>query len=525
MKTPQNTPKTPPQSTIEVQETSKTPAPMGTKKINTPKNPPQSVIDVQNTPETQTQSAETPQQPQKTPSRTSKTPAKSAIRENQIPKTPPQSTIDVQNTPETQAQSAETPQPPQETPQRKNKIDKIKLHELTIEALFQAYYDCRKRKRNTMQSMKFEFELEKNLFKLFDDLKNGTYEIGKSICFIVTVPKPREVWAGAFRDRIVHHLIYNAVKERFENRFIRDSFSCIPKRGTLAGSKRAAKFARSITDNYTKKAYFMKADISNYFNSIDKHILVKIIERYVKEKWLMDLTRQVIYHDPKTNVFIKSDKKLWEKLPAHKSMFNNTSTKGIPIGNLTSQFFSNVYLNELDQYVKHALKIKYYCRYVDDVLLFHEDPKYLNYCYEKMDEFLQKNLELHLNPKKKNMNLVCRGFDFVGHVIKPNRTLLRTTIIKNSFRTINEWKKKPNRFSDDELLIFRNKINSYLGMFKHVNGYRLRKKICEKAVTLFTKPDETYSKIEIVKQQDPETAAPRTQNPRREGQNPRQHKV
>ncbi len=376
---------------------------------------------------------------------------------------------------------------------------KIELKELTLKSLFDAYYDCRKNKRNTMQSMKFEWELEKNLFKLYDELKNGTYQIGKSICFIVTYPKPREIWAGAFRDRIVHHLIYNAVKERFENRFIHDTFSCIPKRGTLAGTKRAAKFAAAVTKNYTKKAYFIKADISNYFNSIDKNILFKIIQRYVPEKWLIDLIRQVIFHDPKTNVFIKSDKKLWEKLPKHKSMFNNIDTKGIPIGNLTSQFFSNVYLNELDQFVKHCLKIKYYCRYVDDVLLLHEDVKYLNYCYDKIDEFLKTNLELCLNPKKKNVNLVCRGFDFVGHVIKPNRTFLRTTIIKNSFRAINEWKKKKDRFSDKELEEFRNKINSYLGMFKHVNGYRLRKKICTKATTLFTAPDEDYTKIIITK--------------------------
>jgi len=379
------------------------------------------------------------------------------------------------------------------------------LQELTLQAVFDAYYDCRKRKRNTMQSMKFEWELEKNLLTLYRELKDKTYQIGKSICFIITLPKPREVWAGAFRDRIVHHLIYNAVKERFEKRLIHDTFSCIPKRGTLAGSFRAAKFARSITQNYTKKAYYMKADINNYFNSIDKNILFNIVKKQVPEKWLIDLIEQVIYHDPKTNVFIKSPKELWKLLPKHKSIFNNDSIKGIPIGNLTSQFFSNVYLNELDQYVKHTLKIKYYCRYVDDIVLMHKDVKYLNYCYDKIDEFLKTNLALYLNPRKKSINLVCRGFDFVGHVIKPNHIFLRTTIIKNSFKTISEWKKNKNRFKDEELEKFRNKINSYLGMFHHVNGYRLRKKICEKATTLFTVPDEDYSKIVIIKQNAQET--------------------
>lgn len=391
-----------------------------------------------------------------------------------------------------------------EKPPKKNKIDEIKLHELTLQAVFDAYFDCRKRKRNTMQSMNFEFDQEKNLFKLYQELKDGTYEIGRSICFVVTVPKPREVWAGAFRDRIVHHLIYNAVKERFENRFIQDTFSCIPNRGTLAGAQRARDFAKRITRNYSKKAYYMKADISNYFNSINKVILLDIIRRYVREKWLMDLIEQVINHDPRTNVFIKSKRELWDILPKHKSLFNAKINKGLPIGNLTSQFFSNVYLNRIDQFVKHNLRIKYYCRYVDDMVLMHEDTKYLNYCYDKIDEFLRTHLDLVLNPKKKNMNLVSRGFDFVGHVIKPNRIYLRTTIIKKSFSTIKEWEKNKKRFTEDELVNFRNKINSYLGMYKHVNGYKLRKKLCEKATTLFTASDEDYSKIYIIKNLPPE---------------------
>ena len=381
----------------------------------------------------------------------------------------------------------------------KNKIDKIKLQELTLQAVFDAYYDCRKRKRNTMQSMKFEWQQEKNLFRLYQELKDGTYEIGKSICFVVTIPKPREVWAGAFRDRIVHHLIYNAVKERFENRFIKDTFSCIPKRGTLAGAIRARDFAKRITRNYSKTAYSMKADISNYFNSINKTILLDIIRRYVKEKWIMDLITQVINHDPRTNVFLKSKKELWDILPAHKSLFNAKKNKGLPIGNLTSQFFSNVYLNPLDQFVKHTLKIKYYCRYVDDVLLMHYDPKYLNYCYDMIDDFLKRNLDLCLNPRKKNMNHVSKGFDFVGHVIKPNRIYLRNTIIKKSFDTIKEWEKDKNRYKEENLTIFRNKLNSYLGMYIHVNGYRLRKKLCEKATTLFTASDEDFTKIYLVK--------------------------
>lgn len=377
----------------------------------------------------------------------------------------------------------------------KNKIDQIPEAKFSLEALFKAYYDCRKHKRTTLQSIDFEFDLEKNIFELYEEILNDTYEIGKSICFIVTIPKPREVWAGAFRDRIVHHLIYNAIKDRFINRFIKDTYSCIPDRGTLKGAQRSAEFAKRITRNYSEKAYFLKADIGNFFNSIDKDILYAEICKYVKEEWLTRLIEKVLFHDPKNNVFMKSPLWLYDVLPRYKSLFNADPKKGLPIGNLTSQFFSNVYLNPLDQFVKHKLKCKFYCRYVDDMVLLHKDAGYLNWAYAQINKFLNENLALTLNHKKKNMNLVSRGFDFVGHMIKPNRMHLRTTIIKNSFATIRNWERNPQRFSDEELKIFRNKINSYLGMYKHVNGYNMRKKICAKSSTLFTHCDENFSKI------------------------------
>ncbi len=379
----------------------------------------------------------------------------------------------------------------------KENTTEIRPEEFSLQALFRAYYDCRKHKRSTLQAIDFEFDLEKNLFELYEEILNDTYEIGKSICFIVTEPKPREVWAGAFRDRIVHHLIYNAIKDRFIGRFIDDTYSCIPNRGTLKGAQKAALYALEVTENYSKKAYYLKADIGNFFNSIDKCILFRELCKYVTEPWLVRLIEKVLFHDPRNNVYMKSPKWLYDLLPSYKSLFNTHPEKGLPIGNLTSQFFSNVYLNPLDQYVKHELKCPYYVRYVDDVVLMHKDPKFLNYAYTKINEFLINNLAMSLNHKKKNMNLVSRGFDFVGHMIKPNRIHLRTNTIKKSFRAVKHWEKNPDRFSPKELEIFRNKINSYLGMYKHVNGYNLRKKICRKSTTLFTHPDEEYSKMII----------------------------
>lgn len=379
--------------------------------------------------------------------------------------------------------------------EKKNNRSKIQPEEFTFTKLFMAYYDCRKHKRNTIQAIDFEFDLEKNIHELYNEILNNNYEIGRSICFIVTEPKLREVWAGAFRDRIVHHLIYNSIKDRFINRFTNDTYSCIPGRGTLKGAKQAKIYAKKVTRNYSKKAYFLKADIGNFFNSIDKQILYKEICKYVFEPWLLDLIKKVLFHDPKNNVYMKSPQWLYETLPKYKSLFNTNPKKGLPIGNLTSQFFSNIYLNPLDQFIKHQLKIKYYCRYVDDMLLLHQDAGYLNYAYAEINKFLQKNLALSLNHKKKNINIVSKGFDFVGHVIKPNRLHLRTRIIKKSFNSINKWKKSNNRFSNNELYKFRNQINSYLGMYKHVSGYNLRKKLCAEATSIFTYPNDTYSKI------------------------------
>ena len=377
-----------------------------------------------------------------------------------------------------------------------------KKAELTFEALYKAYLDCRKHKSSTVQAMKFEYEREKNLVELYNDIVSGNYEIGKSICFIVKEPKFREVWAGAFRDRIVHHLIYNAIFDRFVSKFIYDSYSCIPNKGTLPGAKRAERFARNLTQNYSKKAYFVKMDIKNYFVSIDKEILFNLIVKYVDEPWLVDLIKKVVFHDPRKNVYIKSPQWMRDRLPEYKSLFNVDSQKGLPIGNLTSQFFSNIYLNPVDQYAKHVLKCKYYLRYVDDILILDSDSGYLNYAYAKINRFLIDNLKLELNHRKKNINTISKGFDFLGHVIKPNRIHLRERTVKKCYRLIKDWENSPNRFSQEELEKIKSSVNSYLGMLRHVNGFKMRKDISNRINNLFIMPDKQYSKLTVVKNLD-----------------------
>ncbi len=362
---------------------------------------------------------------------------------------------------------------------RKYKNVKFK-NDFSLLDIYQAYWDCRKKKRSSEACIEFEYNLESNISKLYHDLKYGRYKIGKSICFVVLRPKPREVWAADFRDRIVHHLIYNIIKNRFYSNFIKDTYSCIPKRGTLLGAKQLAKYAQSATQNYSKDMYYLKADIKNFFVSIDKKILFELVKERVPEKWLCDLIEQVIFNDPKQNAIIQSPKWKFDLLPSYKSLWNCEPDKGLPIGNLTSQFFSNVYLNKLDQFVKNKLKCKYYCRYVDDFVIIDESPKNLNMYHKEITKFLKKELLLELHQDKKTINLVKNGIDFIGYKIKPNRMYLRQKTLRAMFRNVDNFRKNIFDIKESALENLFCRFNSYLGQLVCVKGYKIRQKLCEK---------------------------------------------
>lgn len=374
---------------------------------------------------------------------------------------------------------------------------------LTIDAVFDAYFDCRKTKRNSLSQLQFETDLESNLVGLYRDLQAGTYQIGQSIAFVVMHPKIREVWAADFRDRVVHHVIYNAIFDRFHRRFIRDSYACIPDRGTHDGLRRVSGFARSITCNWTRPAYFLRVDVANFFNSIDRNILIGLVERHVQEGWLLALIHQIALHDPRKNFLMRSPLAIFARVPRHKSLLHAPEGKGLPIGNLTSQFFANVYLNELDQYVKHYLKVRYYGRYVDDMVLFHEDPAILNSWYVQMDNFLKSNLSIHLHPNKKHLNCADTGIDFTGFIIKPGRTYLRQTSLSGCHQKIRVWENKGSLVDPEILEELSQSINSYLGMLRQVDGYNARKAICCRVESLFLRADSMYTKVKIMlKDQD-----------------------
>jgi hypothetical protein len=301
--------------------------------------------------------------------------------------------------------------------------------DFSLPDLVVAYLDCRQSKRNSESALEWEVDLERNLIELDERLRTKTYRPGRSVCFVVTRPKPREVWAAPFEDRIPHHLLYNKIGPRFERAFIADSCACIEGRGTLYAAKRLEAKIRSATENWTKPCYYLKLDLANFFVSIDKRILQRLLAAKVYEPWWMWLVEQILFHDPRPEVQLHSSPELLRKIPAHKSLFNQPEHLGLPIGNLSSQFFANVYLNELDQFVKHRLGVKHYVRYVDDFVLLHESKDYLLNAMAQIARFLPETLNARLNESKTILQPVDRGVDFVGHVIKPHsRTTRKRTV-------------------------------------------------------------------------------------------------
>ncbi|MEO8644595.1 RNA-directed DNA polymerase [Pseudomonas sp.] len=324
--------------------------------------------------------------------------------------------------------------------------------------LVQAYYDCRRTKRNSASALAFEVDLERNLIELHDDLVAGTYRPGRSICFVVTRPKAREVWAAAFRDRVVHHLLYNRVAPRFYASFIADSCACIPGRGTLYAATRLEAKVRSASQNWSKPLFYLKCDLANFFVAIDKEVLRKQLAAKITEPWWLALAEQILMHDPREDYEVRSPAHLFNRVPQHKRLTAQPAHLGLPIGNLSSQFFANVYLDALDQFAKHRLGAKHYVRYVDDFVFLHESPQQLNAWLAEVEAFLP-SLGAKLNPTKTILQPVDRGVDFVGHVIKPWR---RTTRKRSLAQALKRTAAAP---AED----LRETANSYFGLLSQAS--------------------------------------------------------
>jgi len=344
----------------------------------------------------------------------------------------------------------------------------------TAEEIFTAYYACRKSKRNTWNALKFEEHLERNLMALLREIRNETYEIGVSECFVVTHPKAREVWAADFRDRIVHHLLYNRIAAHFHARFIYDSYACIPMRGTHRAVDRIEKFMRSVTQDRSRPAWYLKCDVANFFVSINKQILDGLLTREIgNENWTMRLCRTVLHDDPVKRVRIKSPASLMRQIPAHKTLFA-ANGNGLPIGNLSSQFFANVYLNELDQYIKRQPWGKYFVRYVDDMIIFSQDPKVLWPAAQAIDAFLREHLMCNLHPKKTQIAPVANGLNVLGFVVRPWARYIKRETVTNAINRVSGMCRAKAEPKDIQAT-----ANSYFGIFRQANGWNVRSNLAQ----------------------------------------------
>jgi hypothetical protein len=364
--------------------------------------------------------------------------------------------------------------------------------------LFCAYYEARKNKRNTVNQLCFELKLEENLFALYDDIMNRTYRISPSIVFMVHTPVQREVFAADFRDRVVHHLLVRYLEPLFERILIHDSCSCRKNKGTLYAVNRVQRFIRACSHNYTRNCYILKLDIKGYFMSINRERLyrkiISMIEKAMETKQAQGvplcpdfhlinyLLQHIIFNDPKKNCIFKSPLTAWDELPPSKSLFHSPSGCGVPIGNLTSQVFSNIYLHDMDCYIRYTLGMNYYVRYVDDFVLVHEDKQCLLHLVEQLKDYLIKEAGLQLHPNKIYLQHYTSGVQFLNAYIKPHRLYVRNRTKQKAQQIICQWnvyfeqltRRPPTK---EKLLNFRAQLNSYLGLLLHQNTWSLRRKL------------------------------------------------
>jgi len=270
-----------------------------------------------------------------------------------------------------------------------------------------------------------------NLFDLALDLQKGRYRPTRSVCFITRSPKLREIFAADFRDRIVHHLVVRELEKIWDPRFIHDSHASRKGKGIHGAVDRLQGFMRKVTRSGKRTGFFLQLDIRSFFMSIDKRILFSLFDRDRKTSpVLRRLLSVLIFHDPTTDYHFKGKRKLLESIPPHKTLFKSGPCKGLPIGNLTSQFFAHVYLNELDQFVKHKLKCRFYLRYVDDFILLSESDAQLLSWREAISRFLEERLALRLRGGDR-VRRVTEGADFLGYVTRPNYRLVRNRVVNN----------------------------------------------------------------------------------------------
>ncbi len=347
------------------------------------------------------------------------------------------------------------------------KIKNCFYKNLTFGKLLEAHYRSRKHKGYHDEVIQFEMNLENNISNLLNKITNNTYHLGKYYSFKIYEPKERIIKALPYIDRIVHQwYVEEFIKPYIVPKFISTSFACLAGRGTHKSAEAVQHQMRIIQRNHGD-FWILKCDIKKFFYNIDTEVLYKIMCKYIEDKALLRFTKLLIFD-------------------------NNSSNLGIPIGNYTSQFFANIYLNELDQYIKRTLRVKYYTRYMDDFVLLLKTKKECIFYKSKIEEFLKKYLHLELNDKSRYYPSAM-GVNFCGYRIFTTHRLIRNNSKKKIKKCVKVWNTLYAKGKLDFNYTIQS-INSWLAHSSHCNSYNLQRKVLNSCNFLLT--DKAYLQIE-----------------------------
>ena len=321
---------------------------------------------------------------------------------------------------------------------------------ISLENLLEAWHEFIRGKRKRRDTQEFSLNLMDNIFALHSDLKSLTYKHGGYQAFKINDPKPRDIHKASVRDRLLHHAIYRILYPFFDKTFIADSYSCRVNKGTHKAIGRFREFAQKTSKNNTRTCWALKCDIRKFFANIDHDILMNILKEYIPDENIIWLLKNVI----------------------------DNFSPGLPLGNLTSQLFVNVYMNKFDQFMKHRLKAEYYIRYADDFVIFSGNREWLEKLIGLIKEYLLRELKLELHPDKIFIKTMASGVDFLGMVNFSDYRVLRTKTKRRMLKKISgRYNELRNKIIYEES--FKQSWQSYLGMLKHCDGYKIEKRLYE----------------------------------------------
>ena len=324
---------------------------------------------------------------------------------------------------------------------------------VSVANLLSAWQEFRCGKRKKKDVADFELHLEDNLFLLHEKLLNGSYIPDPYQPFSISDPKPRRIHKATVRDRVLNQAVFRILYPIFNKSFIYDSYSSRQGKGTHIAVSRLFNAVRKVSKNWHSSGYVLKCDIAKFFDSVDHDIQFEFLKNKIKDEQVLILLEKII------------------------QSFEKSKNKGIPLGNVTSQLFANVYLHELDHFVKHTLRAKQYFRYADDFVILDVDKNVLEDYERKIREFLLEKLQLRLHDNKVFIRKISQGIDFLGYVVLPYTLVLRTKTKNRIFKKLIQTKNE----KDEK---FFQKIDSYLAVLKHCKSRAIKKEIFESLVDL-----------------------------------------